>query len=61
MMMTMYLFQSLFPTVGLVTERTLELFSRSSTHIVAAGSLDVPLAHLLLQMLLQTRLVGKLS
>ena len=65
MMMTMclcmYLFQCLFPAVGLVTERTLELFSRSSTGGVATGSLDVPLAHLLLEMLLKTSFVGELS
>ena len=54
-----HLLKCLFPTVRLVTERTLELLSNSSVVEIAVAPLDVPLAHLLLQMLLQAGLVGK--
>ena len=55
-----YLLQSLFPAVGLVTEWTLELFGHTGSANVAIAPLDVPLTHLLLEVLLQTGLVGKL-
>ena len=56
-----YLFQSLFPAVGLITEGALELLGHGPVGRAAAGPLDVPLAHLLLEMLLETSFVGKLS
>ena len=56
-----HLLKCLFPTVRLVTERTLELLSNSSVVEIAVAPLDVPLAHLLLQVLFEAGLVGKLS
>ena len=56
-----HLLKCLFPTVRLVTEWTLELLSNSSVVEIAVAPLDVPLAHLLLEVLLQAGLVGKLS
>ena len=56
-----HLFQCLFPAVRLVTERTLELFGHGPVGKIAVTSLDVPLTHLFLQMLLQAGLVGKFS
>ena len=56
-----HLLQCLFPAVRLVTERTLELLGHSSVIDIPVAPLDVPLAHLLLEVLLQAGLVGKLS
>ena len=50
----------MFPAVGLITEGALELLSDGPVGRVAAGPLDVSLAHLLLEMLLETSFVGEL-
>ena len=50
----------MFPAVGLITEGALELLSHGPVGRVATGPLDVSLAHLLLEMLLETSFVGKL-
>ena len=47
-----YLLQCLLPAVGLITERALELLGNRATGEVSMGSLHVPFAHLLFQMLL---------
>ena len=60
-MCVIYLLQSLFPAVGLITEGALELLGHSSVGWVAARPLDVPLAHLLLEVLLETSFVSELS
>ena len=56
-----HLFQSLLPAVGLITEGALELLGHGAAAQVAGAPLDVPLAHLLLQVLLQAGLVGKFA
>ena len=58
---TSHLLQCLFPAVRLVTERTLELLGHSAVVEVPVAPLDVPLAHLLLEVLLEAGLVGELS
>ena len=60
-MCVIYLLQSLFPAVGLITEGALELLGHSSVGWVAARPLDVPLAHLLFEVLLETSFVSELS
>ena len=57
---TSHLLQCLFPAVRLVTERTLELLGHSAVVEVPVAPLDVPLAHLLLEVLLEAGLVGEL-
>ena len=56
-----HLFQSLLPAVGLITEGALELLGHGAAAQVAGAALDVPLAHLLLQVLLQTGFVSELA
>ena len=51
----------MFPAVGLITKGALELFCDGPVNRVAAVPLNVPLAHLLLEMLLKTSFVGELS
>jgi hypothetical protein len=68
-----YLFERLFPAVRLIAEGTLELLGHSSpahgsrNHrrrrsgaAAAAPAVHIPLAHQLLQMLFEARLVGEL-
>ena len=69
--MQVYLFQCLLPAVGLVAERALELFHQAVPAPVTApaiprrpspaAAVHVALAHLLLEVLLEAGLVGKLA